>query len=242
MRTKFPNGFAGRTFLVLLLSAAALRASHVGDTYAQLIAEKGDPKSQIQAGVIRILSYPDATFKLKDDVIVSIKVVAPVAATPVPAAPSAAAPQAPSEADQIASLKRKMSAAVNQVNLIVNQPAPSVPITPDIGRKVAKWGDIWFHPGATVPDFNSVDIRNTQETTNYAPHEYITSNLNPGVAFLGGEVEFNAMTKFFYQDRSLPKKKLTEEEMVKINSLYRIIGACESQLRVLGVQATLPGQ
>ncbi len=32
------------------------------------------------------------------------------------------------------------------------------------------------------------------------------------------------------RDRSLPKKKLTEDEMREINHLYRIIGQCEQQL------------
>jgi hypothetical protein len=32
-------------------------------------------------------------------------------------------------------------------------------------------------------------------------------------------------------DRSVPKKKLTQAEMVEINRLYRIIGKCE-QVRV----------
>jgi hypothetical protein len=54
--------------------------------------------------------------------------------------------------------------------------------------------------------------------------------LNPGVCFLGNELEFNAMTKFFYTDRTLPKKKLTEAEMLEINRLYRIIGTCEQKL------------
>jgi len=43
---------------------------------------------------------------------------------------------------------------------------------------------------------------------------YVTSDLNPGVVFVGSEIEFNPMTKFFYIDRSLPKKKLTEAEML----------------------------
>ena len=38
------------------------------------------------------------------------------------------------------------------------------------------------------------------------------------------------MTKYFYEDRSLPKKRLTEVEMLEINLLYRIIGKCEEQL------------
>ena len=59
---------------------------------------------------------------------------------------------------------------------------------------------------------------------------YVTSDLNPGVVFVGLQLEFNAMTKYFYLDRSVPKKKLTQAEMVEINRLYRIIGHCEQQL------------
>jgi hypothetical protein len=44
------------------------------------------------------------------------------------------------------------------------------------------------------------------------------------------------MTKFFYVDRSVPKKKLTEDEMLEINRLYRIIGQCEIQLDILGAK------
>ena len=39
------------------------------------------------------------------------------------------------------------------------------------------------------------------------------------------------MTKYFYEDRSLPKKKLTGEEMLEINRLYRVIGRCKEQLK-----------
>jgi hypothetical protein len=38
------------------------------------------------------------------------------------------------------------------------------------------------------------------------------------------------MTKYFYTDRFLPKMKLTEDEMVEINQLYRIIGQCTDRL------------
>jgi hypothetical protein len=41
------------------------------------------------------------------------------------------------------------------------------------------------------------------------------------------------MTKFFYTDRSVPKKKLTEAEMVEINRLYRIIGKNQTELTLL---------
>lgn len=42
--------------------------------------------------------------------------------------------------------------------------------------------------------------------------------------FIGSELEFNKMTKYFYVDRTLPKKRLSDAEMVEINSLYRVIG------------------
>ena len=47
---------------------------------------------------------------------------------------------------------------------------------------------------------------------------------------MGHDLEFNPMTKYFYTDRSLPKKKLTEAEMLEINRLYRIIGRDEQHL------------
>jgi hypothetical protein len=94
---------------------------------------------------------------------------------------------------------------------------------------VATYSPGWFHPGALTPDFNTVDVRATQEL-NYAKDEYVTSDLNPDVVYLGSELEFNSMTKYFYTDRSVPKKKLTEEEMLEINRLYRIIGQDQDRL------------
>jgi len=38
------------------------------------------------------------------------------------------------------------------------------------------------------------------------------------------------MTKYFFTDRLVPKKRLTEAEMLEINRLYRIIGHGERQL------------
>jgi hypothetical protein len=87
----------------------------------------------------------------------------------------------------------------------------------------------WFHPGALTPDFAHVDIRATQECAQYARWPYVTSDVTPGFMFVGSELEFNAMTKYFYTDRDLPKKKLTDEEMIEINDLYRVIGGCLRQ-------------
>ncbi len=117
--------------------------------------------------------------------------------------------------------------AMTRVRRIVNQPVTTLRMTDDMDVFVLDSG--WFHPGAIRPDFNTVDIRPTQDLF-YAQHHYMSSDLNHGVCFLGSELEFNSMTKFFYTDRSLPKKKLTEAEMLEINRLYRIIGQCEKTI------------
>ena len=124
--------------------------------------------------------------------------------------------------------KALMDAAIAQVKEIVNQPVTTFPLNSVTGN-IATY-DTWFHPGAIKPDFDTVDVRKTQDTSEYNKSDYITSKLNPSVAFPGKEVEFNAMTKYFYTDRSLPKKKLNEPEMLEINRLYRIIGQCEARL------------
>ncbi len=103
---------------------------------------------------------------------------------------------------------------------IVNQPITHVPRT----SEAAQYNDGWFHPGAIKPDFDTVDIRTTQQLIY---NGYVTSNLNPTEMFIGQELEFNANTKYFYVDRTLPKKRLSEAEMIEINSLYRIIGRAE---------------
>jgi len=128
---------------------------------------------------------------------------------------------------QTNSLQAEMQAAIHQVERIINQPVTAYRRAP--GMKVGLFSPGWFHAGATKPNFNTVDIRATQETP-YASHEYVTSDLNPGVVFLGRQLEFNSMTKYFYTNRVLPKKKLTEAEMQEINRLYRIIGRCQQQL------------
>ncbi len=124
-------------------------------------------------------------------------------------------------------LKAEMEDAIARVREIVNQPVTALTRTPEI--ETATYSPGWFHEGAEKPDFNRVDVRTTQQLS-YGQHKYVTSDLNPGVVFLGNELEFNPMTKYFYTERSLPKKKLTEAEMLEINRLYRIIGHDEEEL------------
>jgi hypothetical protein len=136
----------------------------------------------------------------------------------------------PEKETKIAALNKEMEQAIEQVKKIINQPVLRYARGP--GLKVTVYSPGWFHEGAMKPDFNKVDVRQTQEF-NYDPHPYVTSDLTPGVVFKGTDLEFNAMTKYFYTDRSVPKKKLTQPEMLEINRLYRTIGKCETELAAL---------
>jgi hypothetical protein len=98
----------------------------------------------------------------------------------------------------------------------------------------------WFHDGAITPDFNTVDIRQTQEFP-YTNAPYVICDLVPGVAFIGKELEFNSMTKYFYTNRSLPKHRLSEANMEEINKLYRVIGRCESEINRLAAPESSAG-
>jgi len=136
---------------------------------------------------------------------------------------------ADTQAQRVA-VEAEMKTAIQEVQRIVNQPVNQLIRTPEMQVSTYKPG--WFHDGASKPDFNNVDVRRTREAT-YDKQQYITSDLNPGVVFIGSEVEFNSMTKYFYTDRTLPKKKLSEQEMLEINRLYRVIGRCEQQMAIL---------
>jgi thiol-disulfide isomerase/thioredoxin len=48
-------------------------AAKVGDSYDQVIAEKGKPAGQIVAGNARVLNYADVSIRFRDDVVVEIK-------------------------------------------------------------------------------------------------------------------------------------------------------------------------
>ena len=126
---------------------------------------------------------------------------------------------------EIATLNGDEAQAERNVVAIVNQPVTHLPRTAEAGV----FSPGWFHAGAEKPDFGSVDIRETQEFP-YARYAYVTSDVNPTEMFIGSELEFNAMTKYFYTDRTIPKKRLSDREMIEINHLYRVIGRDERAL------------
>jgi hypothetical protein len=234
--------FSMKWLFVFLCLGIAAQAVEIGDTYDQVIAERGQPKSQMVAGQKRILTYSDGSIQLQDNVVVSFKLTNPSSpkqtSKPRDAVPpkqppaSAAEPASPKQIrpsqQEIAALRNKQLSAINRVKAIVNQPVKSFRRTDKMKVSIVQPG--WFPEGAVTPDFKKVDVRSTQETT-YDRFEYVTSDLNPDVAFRGRDIEFNAMTKYFYADRALPKKRLTQAEMQEINRLYRVIGECEQQLR-----------
>lgn len=216
--------------LVLAAAVASGSAAKIGDTYDQVIAEKGQPSGKIEGGGIVLLRYPDATFRLKGGVVVAIR--SSGLAKVADPSPEESTP-APSRT-RIQELRDTEKAAARRVREIVNRPATQVAMAP--GMKVANCGDAWFQPGAETPDFDTVDVRASQETKNYAGSgwPYATSNLNPGIAFPTGDLAFNSKTKLFYTDRSVPKRKLTEDEMLEVNRQYRIIGQCIRDLAAIG--------
>ncbi len=159
------------------------------------------------------------------DVSAQLTKVAP--AVPVTNAPPAKLlPRTPQE--RLAAFQLERTNAWQRVIQIINRPVQAY-VRTSKHRPVSRYSPGWFHDGAIKPDFNNVDIRQSQDL-NYGQSQYVTSDLNPGKVFLGADVEFNSMTKFFYVDRTLPKRKLTEPEMLEVNKLYRVIGRCEDEM------------
>lgn len=126
-----------------------------------------------------------------------------------------------------ATLTAEREAAIEQVKRIVNAPVPALPLPPE--ARVGTFSPGWFHQGAGRPNFLNVDVRTTQQFP-YDKYEFVTSDLNPGLMFRGRDLEFNAMTKYFYTDYSVPKKRLSPDEMTEINRLYRVIGQREQDI------------
>jgi len=224
---------------ILFLAASVARGVSVGDTYQQVIAEKGNPKSTLSAGSMSMLSYPDLMIKVKDGLVVSVNAVVAVPAPTRPPGNPTPAPISPTAANipRIYALANQVNAAVARVVAIVNQPINHLQRKP--GMKIMLFSPPWFNPVTLRPDFGSVDITPYQEIP-YAQYEYVSSTINADEAFLGAELEFNPMTKYFYTDLTIPKKRLTRDEMSEINGLYHIIGQCELQLIKLGYTGKMP--
>jgi hypothetical protein len=230
---------------ILLLSAVPAWAVSVGESYQQVIAEKGNPRSSIVAGSMRMLNYPGLMVKIRDDVVVSVTSIeykAPPVPSPTPLPSPTPPPVLPAngtqtQVTQIYALADQVNTAVKSILTIANAPVTHVPR--QAGMKIQSFGPQWFQPGSARPDFNNPDIAKTQQLP-YAKYSYVSSELNPNEAFVGSELEYNPMIKFFYIDRTTPKKKLSQAEMAEMNRLYRVIGQCEPKLIKLGYKGQMP--
>jgi hypothetical protein len=58
------------------IAGAPAPATRVGETYQQVLSERGHPSSEMAGGTIRVLYYPDGSVKLRNDVVVEVKVAA----------------------------------------------------------------------------------------------------------------------------------------------------------------------
>ncbi len=62
---------------VFCAASVSALATSVGDSRTQVIAEKGQPSSQAEAGSVVILNYADVSIKCRDDLVVEIREVKP---------------------------------------------------------------------------------------------------------------------------------------------------------------------
>ena len=67
--------------LSLILGTLPLAAVEIGNTYDQVVAEKGAPSSKMELSGVLVLNYPDKTIKLRDGKVIAIKTVSASAAT-----------------------------------------------------------------------------------------------------------------------------------------------------------------
>lgn len=114
----------------------------------------------------------------------------------------AANPAADTKEERLAALHLELTNASNRVLAIVNQFVPAYRRVP--GMSVSTYSPGWFHEGAAKPDFNTVDVRQSRDLQ-YAQHQYVTSDLNPGLVFRGQDLEFNSMTNVLLHQPRIAK-------------------------------------
>ena len=136
-----------------------------------------------------------------------------------------AAPAGSPGAPEPPATRGDLDAAVARIRAIVNQ-VPAPVIKP---RGAESWTS-GFHPGAIQPDFDHVDLLRERQVLSTQP--YMEMQGAPNVFYRGDDCEFNPQTKFFYTNRELPKKKLSDAEYGELTRLYRFVGKCERDLNV----------
>jgi len=134
-------------------------------------------------------------------------------------------------------LKLSLRQAELRIQAIVNQPIPPMERTRTM--RVWTYPRHWYDGGPIRPNFAMADIRTTQKAM-YDEYEYVRSESNADWIYRGRDLEYNALTRYFYNDMTLPKKKLSETEMVEINTHFRTIARCERELAALVLASSGP--
>ena len=127
---------------------------------------------------------------------------------------------------QAKAAQAEFDATTRQVQAIVNQTPPTA--LPPQGSTEVYWYN--FDPGAIKPDFNVADVVTGREAWS---GDFVYMKTRPGVFYRAADCEFNPQTKFFFTDRNVPKKKLTDAENREIVRLYRILGKDETIINTL---------
>ncbi len=225
---RFPAMKTAFLCFLVSVSVTAVGAAHVGQTYGQVIEQNGPPPGQMEAGSIRILRYPRQTLKLKDNVVIEVTAVAPARARDALPQSGGTDKSAPLTQLEIASIRLRRARTEERIRSLVNQPPPSLPRT--VRMRVQSTSGAWYPETSAAPDYAQVDVRATQQN-NYDGKGYLATATDPGVVYLGDELEFNPVLNYYYVDRTLPKKKLTPAEMEQINALFREIAELDQQLK-----------
>jgi len=100
--------------LLLPLAMASAFAVTIGDTYDQVVSEKGAPAGIVGAGSVRILTYRDAIIKVKGDFVISVRAPDKSPTIVVNPAPAAVAKPAPAPYDGPAVWETDFGAAMDQ--------------------------------------------------------------------------------------------------------------------------------
>jgi hypothetical protein len=224
---------AWKAALAVAIAVPRLAAVQVGESYKDLLAELGKPAGRVVAGDITILQYAGTVVKLKNGVVTSFRKVAPATRSPAREATAVPAPTPGQvKTERVIKLAQDLREAVARVREIVNQPVTQLPV--DVAMSIGTYNG-WYGGRPPPPDFENADVRTTQDTSHYQDHDYGTSPLKPGIAFKLDEVAYNSQLNFFYVDPTVPKKKLSQNELEEINGLYREIGNDLTVLKSLGI-------
>jgi hypothetical protein len=143
-------------------------------------------------------------------------------------APAEPSPREVRKQQEIDAVKADITANIQSVAAIANQPVTHYARDPAIQVQIFSPG--WFEGSAArPPDFKTADVRKTRQLI-YQNYEYVSSDKNPQEMFKGADIEFNPAIKYFYTDLTVPKKRLSDAEMQEINRLYRVIAADQKKL------------